>query len=130
MLKKYLVLALSVLVINLSLSAVAFAKTNEEKDAEFAEKVKAQIATLGTGTDAKIEVKLKDGTKLKGYVVEIADDHFCVMDSSTAKSTSVSYPQVKQAKGHSHKSNVIFAIGFAAVIVLLFVVFHAQRNNT
>lgn len=40
----------------------AFAETKEEKEAKSAEKVKAQVIKLATGTDARIQVKLKDGT--------------------------------------------------------------------
>jgi hypothetical protein len=66
MFKKYLTLILTILVINLSLSSVAFADTKIEKEAKFAQKVKSEITKLGTGTEAKIQVNLKDGTKLKG----------------------------------------------------------------
>ncbi|MEO6050713.1 MAG: hypothetical protein ABIP78_05195 [Pyrinomonadaceae bacterium] len=58
------------LVVNLSLSAVAFGETKEEKESKFAEKVKANVTKLGTGKDAGVEVKLKDGTKLKAMSAE------------------------------------------------------------
>ncbi len=73
MFKKYLTLALAVLVVNLSLGASVFADGKADKEARFAEKVKASVARLGTGENARIEVKLKDGAKLKGYVSEIGD---------------------------------------------------------
>ncbi|MEO6052232.1 MAG: hypothetical protein ABIP78_13005 [Pyrinomonadaceae bacterium] len=66
MFKKYLTVTLAVLVLNLSLSAVAFGETKEEKEAKSAENVKANVTKLGMGKDARVEVKLKDGTKLKG----------------------------------------------------------------
>src|SRR4051812_24318295 len=66
MFKKYLTTVLAVLVLNLAFGATAFAGTDGEKEAKFAEKVKADVAKLGTGKDARVEVKLKDGTKLKG----------------------------------------------------------------
>ncbi|MEJ7849572.1 MAG: hypothetical protein WKF92_15930 [Pyrinomonadaceae bacterium] len=69
MFKKYLTLILTLLVLNLSLSATVFAET--PKEAKHAEKVKVNITKLGTGKDARVEVKLRDKTKLKGYVSEI-----------------------------------------------------------
>jgi hypothetical protein len=36
--------------------------------------VKEGIHKLGTGLDARIEVKLRDKTKLKGYVSEAGED--------------------------------------------------------
>ena len=79
MLKRIISMSLIVLVMNLAVATV-FAETKEEKDAKFAEKVKANITKLGTGTDAKIQVKLKDGTKLKGYVNQINENSFVVVN--------------------------------------------------
>ncbi|MBX7172636.1 MAG: hypothetical protein K1X72_16830 [Pyrinomonadaceae bacterium] len=122
MFKKYLTLILTVLIINLSFSSAAFAETKEEKEAKFAQKVKTEIAKLGTGTEAKIQVKLKDGTKLKGYVSQINEDSFVVTDEKTGTSTEVPYPQAKQVKGNNLSTGVKIAIGVGitiGVIVLL-----------
>ena len=122
MLKKYLTLILTILVINLSFSAVAFADTKVEKEAKFAEKVKANVTKLGTGKDAKVEVKLKDGTKIKGYIRQIYEGSFVVIDDKTGASTEIPYPQVKQAKGKSDTYYFVFGIvGIAALIALLIV---------
>jgi hypothetical protein len=45
-----------------------------KKDKEFPQKVKSEVTKLGTGPDAKIQVKLKDGTKIKGHVIEVKDE--------------------------------------------------------
>ena len=74
MFRKYVSLTLVGLLLNLTFYSTAMANT--EKDAKFAEKVKANINKLGTGKDAKVEIKLKDGTKLKGYVSEVKDSGF------------------------------------------------------
>ncbi len=65
MLKKILSSAVIVLVMNFATVPSIFAKS---KESEFAEKVKTEITKLGTGQHAKIKVKLKDGTKIKGYI--------------------------------------------------------------
>ncbi len=84
---------LAFLVLNMAFGATAFGATsNEEKAARDAAKVKASIASLGTGTDARVEVKLKDGSKLKGYVSQINENSFVVMDEKTAAATEVLYP--------------------------------------
>jgi hypothetical protein len=71
MFRKFVSLALVGLLLNLTFYSTATANT--EQDAKFAEQVKANIAKLGTGKDAKVEIKLKDGTKLKGYVSEVKE---------------------------------------------------------
>lgn len=121
MLKKTFSMLLVVLLINLAVMPSAFANNNPEKDAKFAEKVKAEIAKLGVGTDSKVKIKLKDGTKLKGYVSEINDSGFVVTDKD-GKSTAVPYPNAKQVSGHNTKIGVVIAISIvAALIILLFI---------
>jgi len=80
MLKKIFLMTIVTLVVNLAIVPFAFASDKAEKEAKFAEKVKAEITKLGVGMDARIKVKLKDGTKLKGYVSEIKDSEFVVTD--------------------------------------------------
>ena len=72
-----------------------FAENKEEK---FAGEVKLEITRPGTGTDAKVKIKLKNGKKIKGYIVETEDNQFVVMNSKTGEAVPVKYPQVKQAK--------------------------------
>lgn len=118
MFKKYLTLILTVLVINLSLCSVAFADTKVEKEAKFAAKVKANVTKLGTGTEAKIQVKLKDGTKLKGYVSQINENNFVVVDEKTGVVTEIPYPNAKQVKGNNLSTGVKIAIGIAIFLVV------------
>ena len=122
MLKRSITLALTASLLNLFLGASIFANTDPEKDAKSAEKVKANIIKLGTGTDAKIEVKLKDGTKLKGHITQINEKSFVVFDEKTGISNEVPYPSVKQAKGHKVSTGVVIAItvGIIIAVVLIF----------
>jgi uncharacterized membrane protein len=122
MLKKMLSVLLAILLVNLAVIPAIYANdTKAEKEAKFAEKVKIVINKLGVGTDSKVEVKLKDGTKLKGYVSEISDDGFVVTDAN-GKSTPVPYPSPKQVKGNNLNKHVIYAIGIAAFIVIIAIV--------
>ncbi len=74
MFRKYVSFMLAILIINLACGVTAFASnSNNEKEDKIAEKVKTKITKIGTGADAKIIVKLKDGTKIKGYITEITE---------------------------------------------------------
>ena len=128
MFKKYLTLILTFLVLNLSLSATVFAETTAEKEAKFAEKVKTQITKLGVGIDAKIQVKLKDGTKLKGYVSEINENSFVVIDEKTGVSTEVSYPKTKQVKGNNLSTGVTILIAVVIIIAIAGIVGATSRD--
>ena len=123
MFRKYISILFIVLVVNLLGVFPVIASTKEEKEAQFAEKVKANIAKLGTGKDARVEVKLKDGTKLKGYVSKIDDESFVVTDAKTGTETTVLYPQTKQIKGNNLNTGAKIAIGIGIGVgaTLLFI---------
>ena len=123
MFKKYLILILTVSVINLSLCASAFAgTTNEEKAAKLAERVEASIAKLGTGKDARVEVKLRNKTKLKGYISRISADSFVVVEDNTGTQTEVPYANAKQVKGNNLSTGVKIAIGVGLVLAIVLVI--------
>jgi hypothetical protein len=107
----------------------AFAGTSAEKEAKRAEKVRTQIAKLGTGKDAVVRLELRDKTKLEGYVSEDGADTF-VVTNKAGVATTVAYPQVGKAKGNnlSTGAKIAIGIGVAAAIVLL-LLWHEYSEN-
>jgi hypothetical protein len=129
MFKKVLSLALVALVLCVGGVAPAYAGSKEEKETRFAEKVKAGINKLGTGAEARIEVKLKDKTKLKGYVSEVREDSFVVIDEKTGATSTVDYSQVKQVKGNNLSTAAEIAIGVAVILLpIAIVVFLVSKS--
>lgn len=63
-----------------------------------AEKVKAAVAKRGTGPKAKVTVKLKDKTKLKGYISNTTGDSFTLSDSKTGQFRTLAYSDVFEVK--------------------------------
>jgi hypothetical protein len=74
----------------------AQAETGEE--ARLAQQARISVLKLGTGERARVEVKLRDDSKLKGYVSAAGADSFTVTDSRTGESTVVAYNDVAQVK--------------------------------
>ena len=101
---------------------LAYAGAKEEKETRLAEKVKEGISKLGTGVEARIEVKLRDKTKLKGYVSEAGEDSFVVVDEKTGASSTVPYVQVKQVKGNNLSTAAEIAIGVGVILLPIVVV--------
>lgn len=122
MFKKLLSLMLAVLLIHVGLAQSVAAGTNPEKEARFAEKVKAGIAKLGTGKEARVEVKLKDKRKLKGYVSEAGTDSFTIVDEKTGETTKVAYSNAKQVKGNNLSKGVGVAIAIGILVVAIILV--------
>ena len=124
MLKKLLSLALVGLVFNVAGAARVSAATKGEKEARFAAKVKAGVMKLGTGPDARVRVRLRDKTKMEGYVGRAGEEGFVLVDAKTGAETEISYAQVKQIKGNNLSTGVTIAIAvgvLAAVIILALV---------
>jgi hypothetical protein len=121
MFKKLLSLTLVALLINLVGVAPAYAASKEEKQARFAEKVKASVLKFGTGESARVKIKLRDKTKLAGYISAADDESFTVIDSKTGSATTVAYPQVKSVQGNnlSTGAKIAIGVGIAATIIFL-----------
>ena len=122
MFQKMLSLVLAGLVVNLIGANAAYAVSKEEREARFAERVKKDIAKLGTGPGARVEVKLRDGRKLKGYVSEAGEDKFVLVDVRTGVATTLAYPQVIQAKGNNLSTGVKIAIVVSIILVVALIV--------
>jgi hypothetical protein len=118
MFKNLLTFVLTVLVFNLFRNGVAFAGSKEEKAAKLAVKVKAGVETIGSSIDSKVEIKLYDKTKLKGYIDQIGENSFSVTDSKSGSRTEVPYRSVKQIKGNNLTAGKAIVIGFLALLVI------------
>lgn len=89
-----------------------------------AEKVKSKIARLGVGAKAKATIKLKDGTKVKGYVAQAGEDDFMMRDRKTDAPTTIRYAdvlKVEENRGHSTARNIAIgvAIGVGAFLAVI-----------
>ena len=122
MLKKLLSLSLAALLINLAVMTPAYAASKEEKHARFAEKVKASVLKLGTGEAARVKVKLRDKTKVEGYISAADGEGFTVTNSKTGMATTVAYPQVKSVKGHNLSTGAKIAIGVGIAAAIIFII--------
>ena len=103
----------------------SLASSKPEKDASVAQKVKAAIEQLGTGQSSLVNVKLRDKTRLAGYVSEIGDNSFAVTDLKSAKVTTVPYPEVVQVNGNNLSTRtkwIIWGAVIAGVAITLYIV--------
>ena len=121
MFKKFCSVVLSALLLQAA-AVPAFAATSAEKEARRAEKVRTQLAKLGTGSDARIKLVLRDKTKLEGFVSQVGATTFAVTDRA-GKTTTVEYAQVGKAQGNNLSTGAKVAIGVgigAAVTLIIF----------
>lgn len=88
------------------------------------EAVKSKIARLGVGAKAKATIKLKNRTKVKGYVAQADEEDFVIRDRKTDAPTTIRYAdvlKVEDNKGHSTARNIAIgvAVGVGAVLAII-----------
>jgi hypothetical protein len=110
------------LIVNLSGMRLAYAESKEEKQVRYAEKVKTNVLKLGTGESARVKVKLRDKTKLEGYISSADEDGFVVTNPKTRVATEVAYPQVKSVQGQNLSTGAKIAIGVSIAAALIFII--------
>jgi uncharacterized integral membrane protein len=123
-------LLLVFLMINIAGANLAFAgdlnekklTKSERKIKKRAESIKKGVKKLGVSKDSIVKVKMRDKTKIKGYISQIDEDSFTVTDK-TGQSTVIEYTKAKQIKGNNLHAGVWIAIGVGAAIVLILLIF-------
>ena len=122
MFRKLVTLLLVVTVLNLAGARLAYAESKEEKQARFAEKVKANVLKLGTGESTRVRVKLRDQAKLEGYISDAGAETFTVTNKKTGVATTVAYPQVKSIQGNNLSTGAKIAIGAGVAAAIIFII--------
>jgi hypothetical protein len=130
MLKEFLVLLLVGLAIHTIIAVPPVsADTKADKQALFAEKVRRGVSSLGVGKEATVEVRLRDKTKLAGYVSETNASGFTLTDAKTGASVPVAYQDVVKVKGHNLSTGAKIGIGIAiGFVVTALVIYLSVRH--
>ena len=102
------------------------AQAQTSRDAEIAAKTRAKVAKIGIGQNAKVEVKLRDHSRIKGYIQELQQDSFTLVERDTGLSRSVAYADALEVKrsssGLSAKNLAIIGAAAGGAIVTWIVV--------
>jgi hypothetical protein len=87
-----------------------------------AEKARATVQKLGVDAQRRVEVKLNDGTKLKGSISAAGDDTFTLTDAKTGAPRAVAYVDVagvkKSGGGLSVRTWVIIGAAVATAVIV------------
>ena len=121
---------ISTVLVSAAILATSFAfqsaRAQGGRDNEAAARARVKVEKLGAGSNAGVEVKLLDGTKLKGYVSAREQDSFTVTDRKTGATSVVRYAEVSEVKksggGLSTKSWIIIGSAIAGAVVTWIVV--------
>ena len=118
--KRLFTLALAGLMLNLFFFAPSVGGRPQDDETKRVNKVRGQIARIGTGPKARVEVRLRDETKLKGFIGESDETHFVVVNTKTGARTTLEYPQVQKVYSHrlvsGFKTALAVGIGIGAAL--------------
>lgn len=110
---------LSLILTMLLLQMVCFvpltvARPQTDKDTLRVAKIKENVARRGTGKRERVKVTLLDGRKISGYISEVRENAFVVIDQQTNASTTLAYTDVSQVKGRG--LSVLAKVGIVAAV--------------
>lgn len=125
LIKKHLAVILSVIILGAGLTFPLAINAQINDDSMRLEKTRASIAKLGTDRDQKVEIKLNDKTKVKGYITAVGADSFTLSDSKSGTGQTINYSEVFEARksggGISTKTWLILG-GVAAGSVVTWII--------
>ena len=122
MTKKLLSITLVLLLAQVGAASV-FAKSRAEKDAARAAKVRRGVIKLGTGEQSIVKLRLRDGTRLEGYILAADESSFTVVERKTGTATVVPYPHVGQVKGNNLSTGAKIAIGVGVAVLVIAILY-------
>ncbi len=105
MLKRVLAIMLTGMLLTMALGfgpVKAQSPLDEARDAvpddPGAAKVRLDVLKMGVGEQARVEVRLRDNSNLKGYIGEATEGSFTVVSSKDWSNHRVAYPEVQKVK--------------------------------
>lgn len=118
--KRHLASLLAVLLITTCVPLVRAQQQQASQEEKHVLKIKKQVTSQKRwNAEDPITINLQDGTKVKGYIAEVFDDHFIITDRRGRQPISVNYAQVKGTKtGFGSNSKIAFGIGGGVLAVL------------
>ena len=130
--RKLLTTVVTILMMNLIWVGSVGATTQADSDARAIEKVQRKIDKIGTGLGARVEITLRDDTRVNGYISQATKDSFVVIDGTGTPHTTA-YSEVKNVRrvrsgGSLSKAARVAVITVGVTATLFIVGFFIQRN--
>lgn len=122
--EKQLLPAFAVLVFCVLYTAAIAAQTRAHAAPSSPEKTRDEVHRLGFGKS--VNVKLRNGTKLRGRITGLSDDRFVVTDSATSATVQVAFSDVANIRRQREMprvlKNVFVGVAVTAALVATLIV--------
>lgn len=105
------------------------AQSRPHDDGPASEKIRAKVAKLGTGKRSRADVTLKDDRRLKGYIGEISENSFTLVDPKRGTVTNIAYDEVGQVKSRNHavREIALFGAMMGGILILVLTTVSSSR---
>jgi len=118
MIKKTIYLLFAFAIASVSFTGIAPAQAIDAKT----QKAREFVQKAGTGPNARVEAKLVDDRKVKGYIGSVSADSFEVVDAKTGDTQTIRFNEVDSIKkprnGLKPRTWVIIGAAAAAAIIV------------
>ncbi len=123
MIKKCLSFSLICLLLVTATPLFISAQTRTDNTDSTIAKVKTAVQKRGTGENKRVEVKMLNGTKLKGYVSQASEDSFTLVNAKTKQPSTIAYGDVAKVSNRASKGDIIILgiVAGAAVVAAVVV---------
>jgi hypothetical protein len=117
-------LSLTLIYLLVFTAAPVLARPRPGPQGDSIEQIKAKLERIGVGEKARATIRLKNGTKLKGYIYQMGASDFVLKDKKTLAPVQILYSDVERVesnKGHSKAKwiSIGVAIGVGAFLAIL-----------
>ncbi len=124
--KRMLALLLVILLSNVAAGAPYAAQTGNQSPtiAERTRRCAVRLSTQGRRRNQRIGVRLRDGSRLRGYVGLAEDSHFTIINSRSGQATSVPYEEVTDLRcgpsfsGELAKGAIVLGVAIGGLMLL------------
>ncbi len=128
MLRKFLALTLAVILVHTYAVAPLQANGQIGSKPSHVEEIRSRVAVAGTSSEKTVEVRLKDGTKLKGHITSIQEDSFDLSVVPSGEKKSILYSDVSKLGSSWSSKKVVLALGIVVGTLVAIFAFVHQAN--
>ena len=128
MLRKFLALALSILLVHTYAITPLHAKAQTGTKTSHVEDIRAKVAVAGVSSEKLVEVKLKDNTRLKGHITGIKDESFDLALASNGEKKSILYSDVSKLGSSWSTKKIVLVLGIVAGTIVAIAAFVHQAR--
>lgn len=110
--------------LTLGLNAAPVMAAQGNDDAQVVDNLRLKVAKLGVGEKARVTVRMKDGTKIKGFITQAGTNDFSVRAGNTGDLRVILYhdvAKIEDNRGHSTLRNVLLGVGIGVAGVITFI---------